>query len=53
MSKRKEAGKRGGDPALYGKNVERRRETDDWFYKFRVNGIEYGDTCSTKNKAEA
>jgi integrase len=50
---RKTAGRRGGNPALYGKNVERRRDTDDWFYKFRVNGIDYGDTCNTKSKAEA
>jgi integrase len=53
MAERRAAGKRGGDPALYGKNVERRRDTDDWFYKFRVNGIVYGDSCNTKNKAEA
>lgn len=51
MSKR--SGKRGSDPALYGKGIQRRRNTDDWFYRFQVNGIDYGDSCNTKNKAEA
>jgi integrase len=41
------------NPALYGKNVQRRRETDDWFYKFEVDGVPYGDSCNTTNKAQA
>jgi integrase len=40
-------------PALFGKNIQRRRETDDWFYRFEVNGVPYGDTCNTKNKTRA
>lgn len=45
-------GKRNGS-ALHGKNIERRRDGDDWFYRFRVGGVGYYDTCSTTDKKKA
>jgi len=46
-------GRRGGDPALYGKNIERRREGDTWHFKFKVDGVEYRGECRTRDKREA
>ena len=48
-----ERGERGGDPALYGANIERRRPTDDWGFKFKLNGEWYRGPCYTKDKGEA
>jgi integrase len=53
MGRSRTAGKRSGDPALYGKNIERRREGDDWNFKFRVGGVEYRGPCYSKDKREA
>lgn len=50
---RKKSGERGGDPALYGKNIERRREGEDWNFKFTAGGIEYRGPCYTKDKRKA
>ena len=38
-----------------GKNIERRREGDEWFYRFKVDGQPYYGPCNTtdKRKAEA
>lgn len=44
---------RGRNPALVGKNVERRRETDKWFYQFQIAGITYRGRCATHDKATA
>lgn len=43
----------GGNPALYGKNVERRREGDDWNFKFKAGGTEYRGPTYTKDKRKA
>lgn len=48
----RKAGQR-GNPALLGKNVERRRETDDWNYRFNVAGQPYYGPCETKDKRKA
>lgn len=50
MSKR---GQRGGDPALYGVNIQRRREGDEWGFKFKLDGEWYRGPCYTKDKREA
>jgi hypothetical protein len=47
------AGKRGGNPALLGKNIERRRETDEWNFRFHLNDVPYRGPCYTKDKREA
>jgi integrase len=48
------AGKRdGGGSTLHGKNVERRREGDCWFYRFNINGHTYYETTGTTDKAKA
>jgi integrase len=55
MSKRTERprGARGGDPALYGNNIERRRENDEWGFKFFLRGKPHRGPCYTKDKAKA
>lgn len=42
-----------GNLALLGKNVERRRETDDWNYRFNVGGQPYYGPCNTTDKRKA
>ncbi|MDB5635046.1 MAG: phage integrase [Tardiphaga sp.] len=54
MARREPAtGQRGGNSALFGKNVERRRETDDWNFKFKLGGEFYRGPCYTKDKRKA
>jgi integrase len=42
-----------GNPALLGKNVERRRDTDEWNYRFNVAGQPYYGPCNTMDKRKA
>jgi integrase len=53
MARRAEAGQRGGNPALLGKNIERRRETDEWNFVFNIAGVPYRGPCYTKSKRDA
>ena len=46
-------GERGGDPALCGTNIERRRETDEWNFRFKLRGEWCRGPCYTKDKAKA
>jgi len=41
------------DNPLHGKNIERRRETDEWFYRFNVGGQPYYGPCKTLDKRKA
>jgi integrase len=41
------------DNPLHGKNIERRRDTDDWFYRFNVAGQPYYGPCKTLDKRNA
>ena len=40
-------------PDLHGKNVERRRESDDWFYRFKAGRKSSRGSCGTTDKSEA
>ena len=42
-----------GNPALLGKGIERRREADQWNYRFVVAGQPYYGPCNTHNKQKA
>ena len=42
-----------GNPALLGKGIERRREADQWNYRFIVAGQAYYGPCNTYNKQKA
>ncbi len=46
------AGQR-GNPALLGKNIQRRTETDPWSYRFKVGGQPYFGPCGTTDKRKA
>ena len=46
-------GERGGNPALRGKNIERRRETDEWNLCFKLRGEWQRGPCYTRDKAKA
>jgi integrase len=49
----RQTGQRGGDPTLLGKNIERRRETDEWNFRFKLAGQWYRGPCYTKDKRKA
>ena len=46
-------GERGGNSALRGKNIERRRESDEWNFCFKLGGEWCRGPCYTKDKAKA
>jgi integrase len=37
----------------HGKNIERRREGDEWFFRFEIDGHEHYGSCRTTDKAKA
>jgi hypothetical protein len=41
------------NPNLQGKNVRRRRETDNWTYRFNIAGVPYSGRCATRDKTTA
>ena len=53
MPRPSKRGDRGGDPALCGTNIERRRATDEWNFRFKLGGEWCRGPCYTKDKREA
>jgi integrase len=49
----KPTGQRGGDSSLLGKNIERRREADEWNFRFKLGGQFYRGPCYTSDKRKA